>query len=338
MHHWPNFESPNSFQSIKKLQSGRVWMARTHQRRITVIPGSFAYHRPTSVEEAVRLLVQFGDDGRPLAGGHSLIPMMKLRLATPAHLVDLAGVANLKGIRADGSDIVIGPMTTQHELIGSELLGTKIPILREAALQVADPQVRYVGTLGGNVANGDPGNDMPAIMLCLGATYQIVGKNGRERRVAARDFYKGAYSTALETGEILTAIRIPVPGDEHGFAYEKLKRKIGDYATAGAAVVIEINRGKVTSCSIGLTNVADTPLWAKEAGRILTGSGLEAATIKEAVAAAEAITSPASDARGPARYRTKMAGVMLARALARAKERAGDSNQRRGLWQNLGFR
>jgi aerobic carbon-monoxide dehydrogenase medium subunit len=210
--------------------------------------------------------------------------------------------------------------------------------LREAALQIADPQVRYVGTMGGNVANGDPGNDMPAIMMCLGATYQLSGKAGRERRVAARDFYKGAYVTALEPGEILTAIRIPVPAVGHGCAYEKLKRKIGDYATAAAAVLLVMNRGKVASCSIGLTNVADTPLWASEAARILTGSELDAATVKRAVAAAEAITSPAADARGPARYRTKMAGVMLTRALARAKDGAGDSNQGRSLWQNLGFR
>ena len=135
-----------------------------------MIPGAFAYHRPTSVKEAISLLAQFGEEGRALAGGHSLIPMMKLRLATPEHLVDLAGIAELKGIRADGGDIVIGAMTTQHDLIASELLSVKIPLLRETSLVIADPQVRYVGTLGGNVANGDPGNDMPAVMMCLGAT------------------------------------------------------------------------------------------------------------------------------------------------------------------------
>ena len=139
-----------------------------------MIPGAFAYHRPTSVKEAVGLLVQLGDDSRALAGGHSLIPMMKLRLATPAHLVDLAGIAELKGARTDGNDIVIGAMTTQHELIASDLLAAKIPILRETSEQIADPQVRYLGTLGGNVANGDPGNDMPAVMMCLGATYRCV--------------------------------------------------------------------------------------------------------------------------------------------------------------------
>jgi aerobic carbon-monoxide dehydrogenase medium subunit len=286
-----------------------------------MMPGAFAYHRPTSVKDAVGLLAQFGDDGRALAGGHSLIPMMKLRLAAPAHLVDLAGIADLKGVRSDGNDIVIGAMTTQHELVASELLGTKIPLLRETSLQIADPQVRYVGTLGGNVANGDPGNDMPAVMVCLNATYHVMGKSG-ERRIAAREFYQGAYFTALEVGDVLTAIRVPVPAAGHGCAYEKLKRKIGDYATAAAAVVLTMAGGKVGTCSIGLTNVAETPLWAQEAAKILTGSALDPATLKRAVAAAEAITAPATDARGPAAYRTKMAGVMLARALARAKSRA----------------
>jgi len=287
-----------------------------------VIPGAFAYHRPTSVQEAVGLLAKLGDDGRALAGGHSLIPMMKLRLATPGNLVDLAGIPDLKGIRGDGNDVVIGAMTTQHDLIGSDLLAAKAPILRETSLLIADPQVRYMGTLGGNVANGDPGNDMPAVMMCLGATYHVVAKGG-ERRIAARQFYQAAYITALQAGDVLTAVRIPVPAAGHGYAYEKLKRKVGDYATAAAAVVLTMKGGKVENCSIGLTNVADTPLWAEEAAKILVGSSLDAPTVKRAVAAAEAITSPASDARGPAIYRTKMAGVMLARALARAKSRAG---------------
>ena len=287
-----------------------------------MIPGPFAYHRPASVKEAVSLLGSLGEDARAIAGGHSLIPMMKLRLASPAHLIDLAGVADLKGIREDGRDVVIGAMTTQHEVIESELLGKKIPILRETSFVIADPQVRYVGTLGGNVANGDPGNDMPAVMMCLNASYHAAGKSG-ERRIAARDFYQGAYFTALEPGEIVTAIHIPAPAAGHGYAYEKLKRKVGDYATAAAAVVLTMSGGKVASCSIGLTNVAETPLWAEEAAKILTGSTLDAATVKKAVTAAEAITSPATDSRGPAAYRTKMAGVMLRRALARAKERAG---------------
>jgi carbon-monoxide dehydrogenase medium subunit len=159
-------------------------------------------------------------------------------------------------------------------------------------------------------------------MMCLNASYQVASQTGK-RCIAAREFYKGAYLTALETGEIVTEIRIPVPPAGHGYAYEKLKRKIGDYATAAAAVILSLNGGKVVSCSIGLTNVAEKPLWAEEAANILNASTLDAATVKKAVAAAEAITSPASDARGPAHYRTKMAGVMLTRALARARERAG---------------
>ena len=286
-----------------------------------MIPAAFSYHRPRSVQEAVALLAELGDNGRVLAGGHSLIPMMKLRLAAPGNLVDLAGIGELKGVRADGNDIVIGAMTTQHELIASSLLADKIPLLRETSLQIADPQVRYVGTLGGNVANGDPGNDMPAAMVCLGASYDVTGKSGG-RRIGAREFYQGTYLTALEIGEVLTAVRIPRPAAGHGWAYEKLKRKVGDYATAAAAVILTMKGGKVERCSIGLTNVADRPLWAQEAAKILTGSPLDAPAIKKAVAAAEAITSPASDARGPAQYRTKMAGVMLARALDRAKSRA----------------
>jgi aerobic carbon-monoxide dehydrogenase medium subunit len=286
-----------------------------------VISGSFVYHRPTSVGEAIGLLTGLGEEARPLAGGHTLIPMMKLRLATPQHLVDLAGIADLRGIRADGGDIVIGAMTTQHEIVGSDLLDVHIPILRETSLLIADPQVRYVGTIGGNVANGDPGNDMPAVMMCLGARYRVVGNSG-ERSIPARDFYQGTYATALKPGEILAAIHIPVPAAGHGFAYEKLKRKVGDYATAAAAVVLTMSGGTVAACSIGLTNVASTPLWAEEAAKVLTGSTLDTATVKQAVATAEAITSPATDTRGPAHYRTKMAGVMLARALATAKARA----------------
>jgi aerobic carbon-monoxide dehydrogenase medium subunit len=287
----------------------------------TMIPGAFSYHRPATVADAVKLLADLGDDARALAGGHSLVPMMKLRLATPAHLIDLHGIAGLKGISREGNQVRIGAMTTQHELLASDEIANALPILHETALLIADPQVRYRGTIGGNVANGDPGNDMPALMMTLGASYQLHGPSGA-RDVAASDFYQGAYFTALEAGDVLTAIRIPVPPPGHGYAYEKLKRKVGDYATAAAAIMLTMSGGKVASCSIGLTNVAETPLWAEEAASILTGSSFDRATVKKAVAAAEAITSPAADARGPAIYRTKMAGVMLMRALDRAKSRA----------------
>jgi carbon-monoxide dehydrogenase medium subunit len=287
----------------------------------TMIPGSFSYHRPNSIADALKLLADLGDEARPLAGGHSLVPMMKLRLATPEHLVDLHGIATLKGIRRDGGTVVIGAMTTQHELLASEEIGKSLPILHETALLIADPQVRYMGTLGGNVANGDPGNDMPALMMTLGASYRLEGKAG-SRDIAAPDFYQGAYFTALEPGEILTAISIPVPSAGHGYAYEKLKRKVGDYATAAAAVVLTMAGGKVATCSIGLTNLHETPLLAADAAKAVIGSSLDDATLKKAAAAAEAIMSPAADARGPVEYRKHVGGIMVARALTRAAGRA----------------
>jgi len=287
-----------------------------------MIPGAFAYHRPRSVNEAVAILADLGDEARPLAGGHSLIPVMKLRLAAPGNLVDLGGIADLKGIRQDGSDVVIGAMTTQAEVIASDLLAAAVPILRETALVIADPQVRAMGTIGGNAANGDPGNDMPAVMMALDARYVLASKGG-ERTVPARGFYQGVYLTGLAQGEVLTAIRIKAPAKGHGYAYEKLKRKVGDYATAAAAVILTMSGGKVATCAIGLTNVGDHALLAEDAARISVGSGLDPATVRQATAAAEAITAPAADGHGPAAYRTKMAGVMLARALARAKARAG---------------
>lgn len=286
-----------------------------------MIPGPFSYHRPASVADAVKLLSTLGDEARPLAGGHSLVPMMKLRLATPEHLVDLHGIAGLKGIRRDGNRIVIGAMTTQHELLASDEIRQSLPILHETALLIADPQVRYRGTLGGNLANGDPGNDMPALMLVLGAFYRLEGPGGG-RDIAASDFYQGAYFTALEPGEILTSISIPAAAGGHGYAYEKLKRKVGDYATAAAAVVLTMAGGKVATCAIGLTNLHETPLLATDAAKAVIGSSLDDATLKKAAAAAVAIMAPAADARGPVEYRKHVGGIMVTRALTRAAARA----------------
>jgi len=286
-----------------------------------MIPGPFSYHRPATLADAVKLLSTLGDEARPLAGGHSLVPMMKLRLATPEHLVDLHGIAGLKGIRRDGDKIVIGAMTTQHELLASEDITGSLPILVETALLIADPQVRYRGTIGGNVANGDPGNDMPALMMALGASYRLEGPGGG-REIAASEFYQGAYFTALEPAEILTAISIPVPPTGHGYAYEKLKRKVGDYATAAAAVVLTMSGGKVASCAIGLTNLHETPLLASDAARAVIGTGLDQAALKKAASAAQAIMSPAADARGPVEYRRHVGGIMVMRALQRAASRA----------------
>jgi len=287
----------------------------------TMIPGAFSYHRPATVADAVKLLADLGDDARPLAGGHSLVPMMKLRLATPAHLVDLHSVAGLKGISRDGGKIVIGAMTTQHELLASDEIAKSLPILQEAARLIADPQVRYRGTIGGNLANGDPGNDMPALMMALGASYQLHGPNGA-RETHAADFYQGAYFTALEPGEILTSVAVSIPAAGHGYAYEKLKRKVGDYATAAAAVVLTMAGGKVASCSIGLTNLHETPLLATEAARAVIGTSLDQAALNAAATAARAIMSPAADARGPVEYRKHVGGIMVTRALQRAASRA----------------
>jgi carbon-monoxide dehydrogenase medium subunit len=273
------------------------------------------------VSEAVKLLASLGDDARPLAGGHSLIPMMKLRLAQPEHLVDLGRIADLKGIRQDGGDIVIGAMTTQAEIIGSALLKEKAPILIEAAKVIADPQVRYAGTIGGNVANGDPGNDMPGLMLCLDARYTLAGPSGA-RQVPAREFYEAAFFTKLQAGEILTELRFAAPPAGHGWAYEKLKRKIGDYAVAAAAVTLTLSGGKCASASIALTNVGQTPLLAVDAAKALVGSSVDSAAIDAAAKAATAISDPVADTRGPKEYRQSVLGVMVRRAIERAKSRA----------------
>ena len=286
-----------------------------------MIPAPFSYHRPTTLSEAVALLARHGEEARVLAGGQSLIPMMKLRLANPEHLVDIAAIAELKGVQRSGNTLVIGAMTTQHELQGSKAATDAAPIIREASLLVADPQVRYVGTLGGNIANGDPGNDMPAVMICLDASYRLTGRGG-VRTVKARDFYQGAYATALRAGEIVTAIEVPVPPAGHGWAYEKLKRKVGDYATAAAGVVLTVSGGKVAACAIALSNLADRALLAKDAAAAVVGSALDKSALDAASKAAKAIMTPASDTRGPAEYRIAVGGVMVERALKRAIERA----------------
>jgi carbon-monoxide dehydrogenase medium subunit len=286
-----------------------------------MIPGSFDYHRPSSVGEAVGLLADNPDGALILAGGHSLIPMMKLRMAIPEHLIDIQDINTLSAINVSGPQIEIGACVTQAELIASEELASHCPILRETSLQIADPQIRNVGTIGGNVANGDPGNDMPAIMQLLDATYDLTGPNG-SREVKARDFYEAAYFTAREETEILTAIHFTAPPAGHGASYMKQKRKIGDYATAAAGVVLTMSGGVCTSASIGLTNVADTPLWAEDAAAALVGTNLDAAAIAAAVSAAKAITDPAIDGRGPKEYRTHVAGIMVQRAIQTAQARA----------------
>jgi carbon-monoxide dehydrogenase medium subunit len=288
-----------------------------------MIPSNFDYHRAESKARALELLSRAKGEGRLLAGGHSLIPLMKLRLAAPAQLIDISQLGELKGIVINGSTVEIGAMTTQHELIASETLAEACPIIREAANLIADPQVRYCGTLGGNVGNGDPGNDMPAVMQCLDAV--LVAESVKSvREIPARAFYQGAYMTALGEGEMITKVRFAAPLKGHGYAYKKLKRKVGDYAAAAAAVILEVSGGTVRRASIALTNVADTPLYAKDAAARITGTTLQPADIDAAVSAAEAIANPTPDGRGSAEYRKKMVGVMVRRALIEAASRASD--------------
>jgi aerobic carbon-monoxide dehydrogenase medium subunit len=286
-----------------------------------MIPAPFDYHRPRSIDEAIGLLAAHGEAARVVAGGHSLIPMMKLRLSRPDHLVDLQDLQELRGIREEGGVLAIGALVTQQQLIADALLAAKCPIMAETSRQIADPQVRALGTLGGNVANGDPGNDMPAVMMALDARYRVKGPNG-ERDIAARDFYQGPFATALAANEILTAIRIPSPPSGHGYAYEKQKRKVGDYATAAAAVILATAHGKCTAASIGLTNVAGTSLFAAAAGQALIGTALDGTAIVAAVRQATGIAQPAADGRGPADFRTHVLGVMVERAIKHARERA----------------
>ncbi len=284
-----------------------------------MIPAAFEYHRPDDLVSAIGLLTRHGEEARVIAGGHSLLPMMKLRMTDIAHLVDLQGVSELRGITVGEGRVTLGAMVTQAELIGHPALTQAVPLLREAALQIADPQVRNMGTVGGNVANGDPGNDMPGLMQCLDATFTLVGPAG-SRDVAARDFYHSAYVTERADDEILTTISFAAPGG--GYAYEKQKRKIGDYATAAAAVVVAKSGGKVASASVAMTNLKDTPVWSAGAAAALVGSDCGKDAVAAAVSAMLGDIDPSADNRGPVEFKRHVAGVILARAIARAWSRA----------------
>lgn len=284
-----------------------------------MIPPGFDYHAPRSVAEAISLLGSL-PDAKLLAGGHSLLPMMKLRFAQPANLIDLNRIEALRGIREEGGQIVIGAMTVENDLIASKLLQAKLPLLPEAAKLIADPQVRNRGTIGGDIAHGDPGNDHPAIAIALDATFTLEGAKGK-RQVKAENFFQGTYMTDMAEDEILTEIRIAPFAAKTGYAYEKLKRKTGDWATAAAAVVLRLDGGKVSHARIALTNVAPMALRAADAEAALLGQPLTAAVIDAAAAKACAVCDPAEDLRGDRDYKTAMAGQMVKRAITRAAAR-----------------
>ena len=285
-----------------------------------MIPPPFEYHAPHSVGDALNLLSTLGDDAKLLAGGHSLLPMMKLRFAQPSALIDLNRIPELRGIREERGLIRIGAMTTENELIASKMLQDRVPLLPEAAHLIADPQVRNRGTIGGDIAHGDPANDHPALAMALDATFVLQGPNG-ERQVKAVDFFHGTYMTALAADEILTAILVAPFAPGTGWGYQKLKRKTGDWATAGAAIVLRMQAGVVAEIRIGLTNVAPTALRARDAEHALSGQPLTDAALDRAAEAIRQVCAPAEDLRGDAEYKTAMAAEMTRRAIRAAAER-----------------
>jgi carbon-monoxide dehydrogenase medium subunit len=289
-----------------------------------MIPPAFEYLRPNTIHEAITLLRQHGEDAKILSGGQSLIPMMKLRIARPGYLIDINRISGLSYIKEEGGFLRIGGLTREAELEASPLVRSKYPILIDTAHVIADPQVRNLATVAGNLAHGDPANDHPATMLALGAQVVATGSGG-ERVIPIEEFFLSLFSTSLQPDEILTEIRIPSPAPHSGGAYFKLERKVGDFATAavGAQVTLDAN-GVVQRVGIGLTNVGPTPIKAKKAEEFLRGKKLDEANIRRAAQLAGGEAQPSSDLRGPAEYKTGLIKELAKRALTRAGERAGD--------------
>jgi len=287
-------------------------------------PRPFEYHSPKTVEEAASLAERYGQDAKLLAGGQSLIPLLKLRLVSPAHVIDLARVEGLSYVRREGDELAIGAMTRMAEIASSEVVRSDSPILRQCALVVADPEVRNMGTIGGNVSHADPTNDMPAVMVASGATLVAVSTKGR-RTVPASKFFLDAFTTALEEGEILGEVRIPLRQGRSG-AYVKLERQAGDFGIAGVAVVLDMKPdGTCSSCGIGLTAVGPTVIEATKAEKILQETRLQKEKVEEAARAAAEETRPVSDLRGSTDYKREMVRVLTARAIGMAsKRRASD--------------
>ncbi len=287
-----------------------------------MIPSSFDYSAPATLDEALTLLKDLGDEAKILAGGHSLIPMMKLRFAEPGHLVDINNIPGLSYVKEEGGQLMIGAMTREVDLEESDLVADKFPIFLDAAKLIADPQVRNWGTIGGNLAHGDTANDHPAVMIALNAEVEITGQDG-SRWVSINDFFYGFYMTAVQEGEILTAIRIPVPQGKNGNAYHKNERKVGDYATAGVAVHIELDgSGKCTYAGIGLTNVNPTPLKAERSEKALVGTTLDEEAIENAAQYASEDCSPSDDLRGSEEYKRRVVKALTKRMIHKALERA----------------
>ena len=288
-----------------------------------MIPPAFEYLQPNTIPEAIMLLQQHGEDAKILSGGQSLIPMMKLRIARPAYLIDINRISGLSYIKEEGAFLKIGGLTREAELEASQLIRSKYPILIDTAHVIADPQVRNLATVAGNLAHGDPANDHPATMLALGAQVVATGSGG-ERVIPIEEFFLSLFSTALQPDEILTEIRIPLAPPHSGGAYFKLERKVGDFATAAVAAQVTLDaNGVVQKVGIGLTNVGPTPIKAKKAEDFLRGKKLDGASIRQAAQLAADEAQPSSDLRGPADYKKGLIKELAKRALSRAAQRAG---------------
>jgi len=288
-----------------------------------MIPPAFEYLRPNTIPEAIALLQRHGEDAKILSGGQSLIPMMKLRIARPGYLIDINRISGLSYIKEEGGFLKIGGLTREAQLESSPVIRAKYPILLDTAHVIADPQVRNLATVAGNLAHGDPANDHPATMLALGAQVVATGAHG-ERIIPIEEFFLSLFSTALQPGEILTEIRIPVPPARSGGAYFKLERKVGDFATAAVAAQVTADaNGAAQNVGIALTNVGPTPIKAKKAENFLRGKKLDETNMRQAAQLAADDAQPSSDLRGPAEYKKGLVKELAKRALSRAAERAG---------------
>jgi aerobic carbon-monoxide dehydrogenase medium subunit len=286
-----------------------------------MLPAPFEYHAPRTIDETLELLDQLGDEGKVLAGGQSLIPLLKLRFASPAHLVDVNRLPGLDGIEETDGVLRIGALYRHKAAERSGLLASKYPVMAEAAKQGADPIVRNRGTVGGSLAHADPAGDWGSVMLALDAEFILQSKSGT-RTVKARDFFSGPFSTALQPNELLTEVRIPAATNRSGGAYLKLERKVGDFATVAVAVHLQMDDGKVGTAGIGLTAVGAQNLKAEQAEASLRGQTLDDAAIKEAAALAAAAAEPKADQRGSEEYKRNVVRVFTERGLKRAGERA----------------
>src|SRR5438477_5185337 len=283
-----------------------------------MIPAGFDYHAPATLSEAVALLSKYGEGAKVLSGGQSLLPLLKLRLGHAEHLVDIGRIPGLEYIKEEGGMLRIGGRTRESTLEQSELIRSRYPILHDTVRVIADPLVRNMATVGGNLAHGDPANDHPAAMLALGAQVVAVGGKG-ERRIPIASFFTGPFETALEPDEILTEIRVPVPPAGSGGAYVKMERKVGDFATAAVAAQVTLAAsGVCESAGIGLTNVGLTPIQASRAEAALKGKRPDEAAIAEAARLAAEAAQPTDDLRGPAEYKKDLVRVLTTRALRRA--------------------